>query len=142
MTALRRLALTCPRLAAGLIATALLMKLLVPTGYMISADRGDWRIMLCGGLATPAPIAEHGAPGMHGGGERHGSKKDHDKPEQPCAFAGLFLHGLTPTDPMLLAVAILYVLAAVFRPAANPGLRRALHLRPPSRGPPAALRPC
>jgi hypothetical protein len=54
-------------------------------------------------MVITIPGLEQGKPD---GGDHPG------KAEQPCAFAGLSAPSLAATDPILLAVAILFALAA------------------------------
>ena len=139
MLLLRRLIL-CHRTFAVLIcAVALAVKLLVPAGYMIGDVGGRAVMILCPGTAMPAAAAT--VPMHHAGMAAHetadGAGKAHGKAEQPCAFAGLAAPMLGTADPLLLATAIAFVLAAGLRPVR--AVPRALvpHLRPPLRGPPA-----
>lgn len=125
-----------PQLVA--IAAILLLKALVPSGWMPMAQDGSVRIVPCGGWA-PAPravVAEHhdnhAAPSA-GHGQHH---EDGQSVEPPCAFAGL---GLAWTLPPPFASA-----AALAPQAAMPG---GVHHRlqpgrglaappPPATGPP------
>ena len=50
------------RLAVLICAAALLMKLLVPAGYMIGNDHGRLSIILCSGIAAPAGEAVAAMP--------------------------------------------------------------------------------
>ncbi|WP_156678576.1 DUF2946 family protein [Sphingomonas profundi] len=135
MTALRRHLLR-HRLSAGwLIALALMMKLLVPTGYMTSVSAGTITIELCSGTGpmkmTPVRMT---MPGM----AHHSGKGDHARPDMPCAFSALAAPSLGGADPLILAGAIAFILLTVFRAAVRPAPPApALHLRPPLRGPPA-----
>jgi hypothetical protein len=103
-------------------AAALLLKLLVPTGYMISSEHGRITIELCSGVAPHATTMA--MSGMHGDMPDHGKSQDHGKAEMPCAFAGL-------------SVATLGAIG--LSPAVQPATVRRGYLRPPLRGPPAAL---
>jgi hypothetical protein len=139
VTTLRRLLLQYNALAAGLLGLALAMRLLVPIGFMPMQVGGTITLQLCSGFG-PQPMAPATAmAGMHHGetdqGPHHGKA---DKAETPCAFAGLSAPSLAATDPAMLAVALLFIVAVGRRtitpiaPGAPP------RLRPPSRGPPAA----
>ena len=118
-------------------AATLLLKLLVPTGYMIANDHGRFTITICSGIAPAAMTMD--MPGMHAETADHGKAKDHGKAEMPCAFAGLSAAVLDPIDPIQLAALIAFVLAigltmAVLAAPSRPGF-----LRPPLRGPPVHL---
>lgn len=124
-------------LAALLCAAALLLKLLVPGGYMIDGDHGRLTIALCAGTA-PAMTPPH-RPTMHAAMPDHRKSESHDKAEQPCAFSGLSAAALGAIDPVLLAALIAFVMACVAaRTMPPPALQRA-YLRPPLRGPPLRL---
>ena len=134
MIVLRRHLLQRRFVALGLVALALLLKLVVPTGYMIGTENGALTIELCSG-AGPMKMAMPMAGMVHGSDH----KDDHAKADMPCAFAGLTLPSLAAADPLLLAAAIGFIIRTVFRTSAHaaPG-RVPPYLRPPLRGPPAA----
>ena len=124
-------------LAALICAAALLLKLLVPTGYMIGDDHGRFAITICTGM-VPATVMMD-MPGMHGDAANHGNSKDHGKAEQPCAFAGLSAAMTGAIDPIQLADLIAFIMAigmvgVLLSTPAGPAF-----LRPPLRGPPAIL---
>jgi hypothetical protein len=117
-------------------AAALLLKLLVPTGYMIADDHGRMTVTICSGTAPRTMTID--IPGMQGDMPDHG-KKDHGKAEMPCAFSGLSGASLGAIDPIQLAAFIAFVMAIgmagiVPSPPSTPA-----HLRPPLRGPPTYL---
>jgi hypothetical protein len=116
---------------------ALLLKLLVPTGYMLAADQGRLSLIVCSGVA-PAPAAGE-MSAMHGDMADHDRRSGHGKAEMPCAFAGMTGAALAATDPILLAALIAFVVAGgvLWRAPATP--RAVSRLRPPLRGPPAYL---
>jgi hypothetical protein len=118
-------------LAAGLVLAALLMKFLVPGGFMPVASNGTITIALCGGQG-PQMMA---MPGMAG---RHGERDSPAKSEMPCGFSGLSAPSLAAADPIILALAIVFIIATVFRVAAASNALRPVFLRPPATGPPAA----
>ena len=124
-------------LAALLCVATLLLKLLVPTGYMIGSEHGRMTIELCSGVAS-RPMAMEMA-GMHGDMPGHGKSQDHGKAEAPCAFAGLSATSLGPVDPIQLAALIALVMTVGLLPAVLPAIVRRGYLRPPLRGPPASL---
>jgi hypothetical protein len=120
-----------PTVAVLLVALALAMKLLVPSGYMLAPSSKYLTVLVCSGTnMDPVTIKVPMAPKAPGTG-------DHDKAaKDACAFSALGHASLAAVDSILLAAAILFVLALGFLPA--PTVRRALptHLRPPLRGPP------
>lgn len=133
-------------LAVLLCAATLLLKLLVPTGYMIASDHGRLSIMICSGMsAEPAGIAmagiampamDHAMTMANGTMPDTGKSTDHGKAEMPCAFAGLSAQVLGAVNVVLLAIALaaVAVMALLAIPRVAP--RSAPYLRPPLRGPP------
>lgn len=126
MTGLRQALRSHPRAAALILAAALLLRVLVPAGFMPSGGGGRFTLTLCPG-AAPVVAA---MPGM----EHHG---DRDATTQaPCAYADLALPALGGGDPVLLAGLLVFVLATgLIRRIPLPP-RVATRLRPPLRGPP------
>lgn len=121
-------------LAVWLILAALLMKMLVPTGYMASPSAGSITIELCSGFGPQKMVAA--MPGM--AHHQEAPEGGHGKAEQPCAFAGLSVPSLAATDPVILALAIAFIVAMAFRAVAARFVMAPAFLRPPLRGPPTA----
>ena len=136
MQAIRHL-LAQRHLAVLICAATLLLKLLVPTGYMIDSDDGRFAITICSGVAPAKTTMD--MPGMHGDMPDHGKSKDHGKAEMPCAFSGLSAAVLGPIDPIQLAALIAFVLAIGLTTIVPPPPSQPAFLRPPLRGPPAYL---
>ena len=123
MTRLRALLRQHPRIAATIFAAALLLRVLVPTGFMPSIADGQLTVSICTGYG--AKQVQIAVPG-----------KEHGSVASPCAFADLSLPLMAGADPIQLAAALAFVLAlALLLAVALPG-RRIAHLRPPLRGPP------
>jgi len=118
-------------LAAGLVAAALLLKVLIPAGFMPGMANGMMMVQLCTGQGAQTVMME--IPGKAGDHD----KGDDKRAEIPCAFSGLSAPTLAAADPVLLAVAISFIIATAFRAFSRPDLRRRVYLRPPLRGPPA-----
>lgn len=115
-------------------AAALLLKLLVPAGYMIDSDGGHMGIIMCSGTGPMMDM-----PAMHGDGSDHRKSKDHGKAEMPCAFSSLSAAALSAIDPIQLGALIAFMMALG---SVGPLLPAPLHcrrLRPPLRGPPGFL---
>ena len=132
MTVLRHHLLRHRALAVWLVAMALAMRILVPSGYMIGSAHGAFAVQLCPGSASQAMAMP--------GGQHHSGDQDHGKPDQPCAFAGLASPSLAGADVLLLAEAIAFVIRTGHQPRVEPA--RAVsrpHLRPPLRGPPQTI---
>ena len=145
-----RLLIAQRHIAVAICVAALLLKLIVPTGYMIDASRGHFAIIACPGtVAAPAANAMTGMSGMHaampdhGMQSDHGGAKDHDpsgghaKVELPCAFAGLSAAALGAVDPILIATFVAFVMLLGYRAGYSPPVVQRSFLRPPLRGPPA-----
>lgn len=124
-------------LAVLICAATLLLKLLVPTDYMIDSDHGRVTITFCSGTAPRTMTME--MPGMHGDMPDHGKSKDHSKAEMPCAFAGFSAAMLGSIDPVQLAALIVFILALGLIATVPPAPSSPANLRPPLRGPPAYL---
>ncbi|PZU79605.1 MAG: hypothetical protein DI530_08375 [Sphingomonas sp.] len=125
-------------LAALICAAALLVKLLVPAGYMIDGSDGRLAISICPGTGPVATMPD--MPGMDGeAADRHGGGKEHDPSAAPCAFAGLTAAALDTVDPIQLAARIAFTVTTGMVTARLPALHRSAYLRPPLRGPPALL---
>lgn len=129
MTVFRLFLLRHRGLTAWLVAVALLMKMLVPTGYMVGTSVGSIMVELCSGY-DPVKMIMHG-------GTHQPDKPDHQGKETPCAFSGLGAPSLGGADPLLLALAVAFIMALAFRIVPRRALPGApAHLRPPKRGPP------
>ncbi len=136
MQAVRHL-LAQRHLAVLLCAATLLLKLLVPTGYMIDNDHGRMTVTICSGFG-PATMTMD-MPGMYGEVPDHGKSKDHGKAEMPCAFSGLSAAMLGSIDPVQLAALIVFILALGLIATIPPTPSLPAYLRPPLRGPPSYL---
>ncbi len=132
-----RLLLAQRHLAVLICAATLLLKLLVPTGYMIASVSGGLTITLCPGTA---PVTTTMAmPGMHGDMAGHDGSKGHDEAQSPCAFTILSAASLGAIDPVQFVALIAFILALGLVAAVLPAPLRPAYLRPPLRGPPAQL---
>ena len=118
---------------------ALMLRALVPTGWMpVAAEGGGLGLAPCQAW-SPAPESPPAAHSHHGAPEQPRHRDDHGgKAEQPCAFAGLSLSwtGASPAfdlaPPPVTAPPALAVFGA---PAPAPRLAAP---PPPSTGPPFA----
>jgi hypothetical protein len=119
-------------LCALLLGATLIVKALMPAGFMPVASNGVILIQLCSGQGPRTIVWE--LPGQSG-------KPDHgeqEKVEAPCAFSGLFSPTLAAADALLVAAAIAFILATGFRLPPRIALWRDIYLRPPAIGPPSA----
>lgn len=131
MTAFRHHLPRHRRLAAWLVALALVMKMLVPSGYMLSTSAGSITVQLCSGYGPQEMVMA--MPGMADHGDK---KQDHGKAEQTCAFAGLSAPSLAGADPIRLAIVLAFIIATIFGLPSPSAVSVPAFLRPPLRGPP------
>jgi hypothetical protein len=133
MFALRLLLRTHYRLAMMLVALALLVKAIVPAGYMVGQSSKTFTVTICadgsGEMQSRAIIVPM-KPGSNGSHEAARSGK-------ACAYSATSMAALSGADAPLLAIALLFILALGFAPLKPLQLHQIHHLRPPLRGPPA-----
>jgi hypothetical protein len=117
--------------AIAIIACALLMRILVPEGWMPVRTGDGWRITICTGIG-PMPTDMAGMPGMH-----HRSEgRDRGSNDHPCAFTGLAM-AMDEPPPLLLDLPRSIPETWSSRPALAVGVGRGLAAPPPpSTGPP------
>ena len=107
----------------------LCMKMVIPAGLMPSLSNGTMTMVVCSG--TMQRIVTIAVPG------KSDFDKGQEKAPQPCAFGNFAAPMLAGADPVLLLVAIAFVMAsglAATTPRTSTGQGQ---LRPPTRGPPA-----
>jgi hypothetical protein len=119
-------------LAIWLAGTALMMKVLVPAGFMPTVSSGAISVQLCSGQGLQTAMLE--IPGKSGDHD----PTEHKQSETPCAFSGLSSPVIAAADPALLAIAIAFILAMGFLPVAFVLPVASPSLRPPPIGPPPA----
>lgn len=108
------------------------MKGLVPAGTMASVSAGSITVAMCSGsgpqqMTMAIPGMDHDRP----------QKGDRGKAEMSCAFSVLTAASLGAADPLVMVLALAFVMAMVFRAAAPGAITTPAFLRPPLRGPPA-----
>ena len=113
---------------------ALCMKAVVPAGFMIGQDSRTFTVRICDETQLGHVAKQLVIP----------MKDGHHDPAGPeakgtCAFATLGMASLGSVDPVLLALAIAFILALGFAAVPIPPRGRQSHLRPPLRGPPALI---
>ncbi|MGL3822260.1 DUF2946 family protein [Sphingopyxis sp. R3-92] len=120
-------------LALWLVSLALLIKALVPAGYMIGPSHSrTFDVIVCAD-GMGAPIARQIAIEFDDSGKQAGKHVGGGE----CAFTALGHGSIAVADPALLVLALLFILllGSTARPSARAA--RAPRLRPPLRGPPA-----
>lgn len=128
--------------ALAIIVATLLTRMMIPTGYMPMVENGHLVMTLCAeqnpGMAEmaampPMPMAAMSGDATHSGDH---DKTDHDK-NASCGFGGLSLSSLAAIDPILLALALLFIVADGFRHWRRVRIAARHFLWPPRTGPPA-----
>lgn len=118
-------------LALWLVVAALAMKALIPGGYMVAVQGKVITVQLCDDMGTGDLTARMVIPMKPGTGQ---GAADHAK--GACPYSSLSHASLGGADPVLLALALTFILALGFLPMASLPARRSFYLRPPLRAPP------
>jgi len=132
VTHLRAFLLKHQHLAFLLVAAALVMKAVIPSGFMLTPSNGTIMVSICSGQGPQMVAMDLGKGTVdHGGDHQDGKKAEH-----PCAFSSLSMAAATGADTVLLALAIAYVLALGLLPVTSRQPSAPSRLRPPLRAPP------
>lgn len=116
-------------MSAAILAAALFLRLLIPTGFMPDVSGGSIQITICTGYG-PMKMTMDGA-------DRRGGDLGHDaKARMACPFIGLSAPTLAGADALYLIVAAIFAAALSLLTAPPPTARAFRRLRPPLRGPP------
>lgn len=118
------------RLAMLLVALALVIKAVVPTGYMIGSQGKALTILVCGDVSGGHLTQQITIPGKTEG---------QAKAAESCPYASLSFASLDTGLPVFVALAIAFLLQLGFAPIRIPALAGLPHVRPPLRGPPALI---
>lgn len=132
MLSLRTLVTRHPRIAAMVVAVSLLLRILIPSGFMPTVSGEHVLISICSGIEQSSvevslPASTSRDVGDHSQG----------KSAALCAYSGLLGSSLAAVDVVLLAAGMPIAIAVGLVPKLRPPLTVADHLRPPLRGPPA-----
>lgn len=119
-------------LALWLVVAALAMKALVPGGYMLAAQGKVITVQLCDDTGSGHLTAQMVIPMKPGTSQ---GAADHAK--GACPYSSLSHASLGGADPVLLALALAFILLLGFLPLPARPPSRVAHLRPPLRGPPS-----
>ena len=137
MMSLRALILAHARLALVLLALALALKAVVPTGFMIAAsDERVLTVTICSDASGTPRQMQIALPGREDSG---GKQSEAPAKAGPCAFASLGQGALGGADPLVLAGALAFILLIGRAPLPALPLRQRPFLRPQLRGPPVTL---
>lgn len=117
------------RLALGLVVLAVLIKALMPAGYMLSDRAHVLTVEICADASGQTMTRQIAVPAD--------GKSDHAKAEGTCAWGVLASAALGGADIVLLALALAFILALGLTASRPAPPARTTYLRPPLRGPPA-----
>lgn len=120
--------------AMVLVAIALLIRGLIPAGYMVAPSALTLSVQICSGFENEHSTIEIVVPRT---GDEHDRSGDHRQKNPPCAFSALSMSSLAGADGLLFAVELAFILITSALLVALPVHRRFAHLRPPLRGPPS-----
>lgn len=134
MQNLRALAMKQRSWAMMIVALALLVRALIPAGYMIVPNSLTLTVQICSGLQTDHATIDIVVP-MSSKGQDH--LGDHSQKSPPCAFSALSMASMAGASCPLLALALAYIIAIAVTATAPVPCRSIAHLRPPLRGPPS-----
>lgn len=148
MNGFRRLAANHRLLAVLIVAAALMVRILMPVGFMPVVEQGRIAIIFCSGVEPqPSPTAMPGMAHPAMAGMSHGAlaaqspatpnEPAGSKADTPCAFASLAMPALSGADPLLLTLALAFLMLLAVGTPSQANLQAAVRLRPPLRGPPA-----
>jgi len=120
--------------AMMLVVIALLIRGLIPAGYMVAPSALTLSVQICSDFQ-----------GVHGtiqivvprSGDGQDSPGKHSQKNPPCAFSALSMASIAGADGLLLAQALAFILAIGVILVGSPVHRPFAHLRPPLRGPPS-----
>ncbi|MEH6791686.1 hypothetical protein [Parasphingorhabdus sp.] len=132
MDSIRALIRNHVALAAVLLAAALLLKILVPNGYMVSTQNMVLTVTICADSTGEQIERRISIPMEDSDGQHQSSAKGE------CPYTALTMSGVTGPGMALLALAIAYILARGLAPLQLGTLLETARLRPPLRGPPEA----
>lgn len=114
---------------------ALCIKATVPAGFMLTSQDGVvLTVTLCSDGTGERQQVKIVVPGRT---DQRGDHSDPDGKNGQCAFSALSHAAIGGTDPILLAVALVFILLLGLAPAPGRPRRPIAYLRPPLRGPPA-----
>lgn len=124
------------KVAYLLVALALVMKVMIPAGFMIGTQGMVLTVQICAEGSGEHLTKQIVIPLEGKSSSNHGNQ---GKADETCPFAGLSMASLGSVDPALLIIALAFILALGFAPIRAPRPKSASYLRPPLRGPPALV---
>lgn len=124
-----------PGLAALVLALALMMRLFLPAGTMLSAQSTVLTVTICTDATQGPQVRQMVIPMAPKGGHSGGQTGGHAKDGGTCSFGALSMAAIG-ADPILLALALAFIVALGLHVPAAARVLAAERLRPPLRGPP------
>lgn len=132
MSTVRALIRDYRALALLLLGCALMVKAVIPQGYMVGGAQQHLTVQLCLDGITHKSILV----AIPGKGSDTGDNKSGKSANEHCAFTSLSMGALGGADAPLIALALLFIIAAGFAPLYRVLEGRTGQVRPPLRGPP------
>ncbi len=132
MRGLRDILLKRRHAALWLVALALAMKALVPGGFMLDTQSRTLTIAICADAEGAHLTRQIAVPVEQ---DQQDRAAQHVK-SAACPFSALDMAGTPGADPVLLGLALAFIMALGFVPLAAPARPLRERLRPPLRGPP------
>ncbi len=120
--------------AMMLVVITLLIRGLIPAGYMVAPSAVTLSVKICSGFEDERSTIKIVVPRS---GEEHDRSGDHSQKNPPCAFSALSMASMAGADGLLLAQAVAFVLITNAILVASSVHRPLPRLRPPLRGPPS-----
>jgi len=119
-------------IAFSLIVLALVMKAVVPAGFMLGTENKVLTVLVCADASGEHLTKAITVPSS-------GKSEGQAKAGESCPFASLSAASLGADDMPFVALAIAFMLLLGFAPARIPTLAGLTYVRPPLRGPPALI---
>lgn len=113
-----------------IIALALCMKALLPSGYMPSTGAHVITVSICADASGSASLRQITIPGKADPADAQHAK------QSSCTFAGHATSALGGADPVILALGLAFILAVAFTPVTRARVRPFGRMLPPLRAPP------
>lgn len=133
VTALRALMFERHHWAMAIIALALLVRAMIPAGYMVASTPLTLSVQICSEVQGGTARTDIVVPMAPDHQQQSGS---HDQNGAPCAFSALGMASLAGTPAPFVAIALAFILAIAATTTVPTWRRQIAHLRPPLRGPP------
>lgn len=133
MAYLRALVSDHRKLAGLILSLSLIMKVIVPAGFMLGNEGRVLTVEICTGVAGEHLTQQVVLPADD---KSHSSKDGHDKAGEACPFTALAMGAVSGADVTLLQAALVFIILCNFVHLSQLPPERTANLRPPLRGPP------